>query len=82
MKFRSLQIYKEYLNIHDTNINYVNELITNQTLNKHEMGTLYEENEIDFNKKNSKFNSTISHSSNIINEKDKFKTFIKTGIKK
>lgn len=25
---------QEYLNIHDTNINYVNELITNQTLNK------------------------------------------------
>jgi hypothetical protein len=73
---------QEYLNIHDTNINYVNELITNQTLNKHEMGTLYEENEIDLNKKNSKFNSTISHSSNIINEKDKFKTFIKTGMKK
>ena len=71
-----------YLNIHDNNLYYVNELIANQTLIKKEMGTINDEKEIDLNKKSIKFNSTISHYSNLGNEKDKFKTCIKSGMKK
>ena len=40
-----------YFNIHDTNLYYVNELIANQALITKELGTLYEDKEIDLNKK-------------------------------